>query len=767
MARKIIIFLTGLFALAWIAPHISCAESLQWDAVAGDVQGYKIYYGTSSGSYPYSKNVGNVTQYPLPNLYLTDGTTYYFVVRAYADAGESENSNETTYTVPSLGDTTPPLTPQGVKAGSSGVNITLNWQGNTESDLSEYKVYYGNSSRNYGPSIPAGKVTSYTIQYLEVGKTYYLAVSALDSAGNESGYSGEVVETIPSAPDGTEPGEGPMLQWDAVTGDVTGYMIYYGTVSGSYSASKDVGNVTRYPLSDLFLAEGTTYYFVIKAYNNTGESDNSVEVSYSTGESADTTVPVVSIAGPTSGNTYEANTGRVDLSGNASDNVGVSQVNWVNSKGGSGTANGTSPWSISNIQLTEGENVLTVTAEDTAGNQSTDTLTVLYTPLDTVNPAVTITSPSSGSIYETSSSSLNLSGSSSDNVGISQVSWVNSKGGSGTASGTSSWSIANIQLSGGDNVLTVTAEDAAGNQSTDTLTAVFTPLDTTKPVVSITAPTSGSTYTTNSSSINLSGSASDNVGVSQVVWNNDRGGSDITSGTTSWAITDADLAEGDNLITVTAEDDAGNQFNDTLTVTFTPPDTINPLVSITSPTYESTYTVSISSVNLSGAASDNVSVSQIKWSNLKGGKGIAKGTTSWSIPSVQLAEGDNALTITATDAAGNQFNDTITVNYSPLDTTAPLVTIKSPTTRSKFRTNNSSINLSGSASDNVGVSQVNWINSQGGNGTASGTSSWSVSTIPLLGGENILTITAKDATGNQSTDKLTVVRKSTGKRRRK
>ena len=121
----------------------------------------------------------------------------------------------------------------------------------------------------------------------------------------------------------------------------------------------------------------------------------------------------------------------------------------------------------------------------------------------------------------------------------------------------------------------------------------------------------------------------------------------------------------------------------------------------------------------------------------------------------------------ATDSAGNQFNDTITVNYSPLDTTAPVVTIKSPTTRSKYRTKNSHINLSGSASDNVSVSQVNWINSQGGNGTASGTSSWSISGIPLEGGENILTITAKDATGNQSTDKLTVVRRSGGKPRRK
>jgi hypothetical protein len=295
----------------------------------------------------------------------------------------------------------------------------------------------------------------------------------------------------------------------------------------------------------------------------------------------------------------------------------------------------------------------------------------------------------------------------------------------------------------------------------------YTAPDTIDPSVSISLPTSGIAYTTNSPSINLSGSASDNVGVSQVVWNNDRGGSDIASGTTNWAITDADLAEGDNLITVTAEDDAGNQFKDTLTVTYAPPDTINPLVSITSPTNESAYTVRISSVNVSGTASDNVIVSQIKWSNSKGGKGIAKGTASWSIPSVQLSEGDNALTVTATDAAGNQFNDTITVNYRPLDTTAPVVTIKSPTTRSKYRTNNSYIKLSGSASDNVGVSQVNWTNSKGGNGTASGSSSWSVSNIPLLGGENILTITAKDGTGNQSTDKLTVVRRSGGKSRRK
>jgi hypothetical protein len=259
MARKLIILLIGFFVLTLLAPDLSSAESmLSWDAVTGDVTGYKIYYGTSSGSYINSKDAGNVTQYPLANLSLEVGTTYYFVVRAYNASGESESSNETSYTLPSPEDSTPPLAPQGVTASTSDVNINLNWQANSEPDLSGYKVYYGNSSRSYGPSIPTGNVTNYTIDNLEPGNTYYLAVAALDSAGNESGYSAEVVETIPTAPDGAPPVERPSLQWDAVSGDVTGYKVYYGTSSGNYPNSFDVGNVTQCALSDLPLAKPIT-----------------------------------------------------------------------------------------------------------------------------------------------------------------------------------------------------------------------------------------------------------------------------------------------------------------------------------------------------------------------------------------------------------------------------------------------------------------------------------------------------------------------------
>jgi hypothetical protein len=76
-------------------------------------------------------------------------------------------------------------------------SATLHWQANTESDLAGYRVYYGVQSRSYGPYIPTAKtVTSYTLNGLTPGKTYYFALTAVDTSGNESGYSREVSKTI-------------------------------------------------------------------------------------------------------------------------------------------------------------------------------------------------------------------------------------------------------------------------------------------------------------------------------------------------------------------------------------------------------------------------------------------------------------------------------------------------------------------------------------------------------------------------------------------
>src|SRR3989304_1221546 len=92
---------------------------------------------------------------------------------------------------------------------------------------------------------------------------------------------------------------------------------------------------------------------------------------------------------------------------------------------------------------------------------------------DTTSPSVTITGPVNASSYSTSNATLTLSGSASDNVGVTQVTWSNSRGSSGTASGTISWNASGITLQGGSNTLTVTARDAAGNTTTDTLVVTY------------------------------------------------------------------------------------------------------------------------------------------------------------------------------------------------------------------------------------------------------------------------------------------------------
>jgi len=58
--------------------------------------------------------------------------------------------------------------------------------------------------------------------------------------------------------------------------DITGYHIYYSTVSGSYSSadSISVGNMTSYAIADMPLITGmtTTYYFVITAKSSSESS---------------------------------------------------------------------------------------------------------------------------------------------------------------------------------------------------------------------------------------------------------------------------------------------------------------------------------------------------------------------------------------------------------------------------------------------------------------------------------------------------------------
>ncbi len=80
--------------------------------------------------------------------------------------------------------------------GSAGGAAVLAWDANNEADLAGYRVYVGLASGAYSTSIDVGTVTSYTLTGLATGTTYYFAVTAYDTSGNESAPSNEVSKPI-------------------------------------------------------------------------------------------------------------------------------------------------------------------------------------------------------------------------------------------------------------------------------------------------------------------------------------------------------------------------------------------------------------------------------------------------------------------------------------------------------------------------------------------------------------------------------------------
>jgi hypothetical protein len=96
------------------------------------------------------------------------------------------------------------------------------------------------------------------------------------------------------------------------------------------------------------------------------------------------------------------------------------------------------------------------------------------TAADTIAPSLTISSPTANATLVTGSPTLTLGGSASDNVGVTQVTWANDRGGSGVATGTTTWTTGTITLQSGLNTLSVTARDAANNRTTRTLRVTLT-----------------------------------------------------------------------------------------------------------------------------------------------------------------------------------------------------------------------------------------------------------------------------------------------------
>lgn len=260
----------------------------------------------------------------------------------------------------------------------------------------------------------------------------------------------------------------------------------------------------------------------------------------------------------------------------------------------------------------------------------------------------------------------------------------------------------------------------------------------------------------------------------------------------AWQILEIPVQAGENRITVTITDADGRKATRQVTVNrlvpptdsepSTPPPATpsNPApnepagpestpltLAVSSPAVFTT--VSTVSIAATGTVAGGSGSPTIRWANARGFQGTAvvtartDGGFQWIITPISLLPGSNAVTITATDAAGDTSTQVIQVDYvmsmdlDPDDRSGPAISITSPNT-TFLMTQQYSLSVRGTASDTAGVTLVRWECSCGKSGVAEGTVRWTIPNVTLPEGTHKIKVIATDALGNENSATLQVFR---------
>lgn len=248
--------------------------AIGWNGVYGAVT-YAVYQREDHGSYGAAIATIDASVLEYDALGLTNGTTYYFMVKAINPAGVSDPSNEVNATpqVPAPG------VPNLLTAVAGNSNVTLTWT--PVNGSTGYKIYQRLSPDSYETEAAtvSGSVSSYQVTGLTNGAMYYFAIRAVNPGG-ESDLSNEVSATpmtVPSAP----------TQVRAVGGDGRAVITFNApddqggsTITGyEVTVLPDRRTVTGVssPITITGLTNGRTYTFVVRAINSVGSGSDSAE----------------------------------------------------------------------------------------------------------------------------------------------------------------------------------------------------------------------------------------------------------------------------------------------------------------------------------------------------------------------------------------------------------------------------------------------------------------------------------------------------------
>jgi chitodextrinase len=744
-----------------IAASGGTAPTVAWDAPATAVS-YQVQVEGSPGAW---STVGTTADLDFVVRSLPYSSTTNIGVIALDSALNASPRATVSFTAPAAPDTTPPSTSPSITSTSKTMTtITANWTAASDNvGIAGYKLYVARDDTGQFNLAATTTGLSATATGLSPGTTYRVRAVAYDANGYASTSSSYniVATTSDTTPPSTITGlaasgqtsSSVNLAWNAATDNsgIAMYRVFRQEANLSWTL---IGTTTSTSYSVTGLTPSTAYTFGVRAVDLAG-----LESTATTSVTTATIAAAPDLLAPSQPGSFAAGsvTGTsAALSWTAStDNVGVTGYRvYRQSPNASGTPIGTPTGTSFNATgLTPATTyTLQVSAVDAAGNESTKASVTFTTP-DTLAP----TAPGSLTASSTTETGTTLTWTAStDNVGVTGYRVSRTAPTSALLTTTTGLSYGVTGLAPAQSyTFTVTATDAAGNQTTSTVN-VTTP-DSTAP----SQPTGAAAGTATATSIPLSWSAStDNVAVATYrVYRQSPNPSatpiaTITAPATSTTLTGL-ASQTSYTFTITARDSAGNEST-AATVTAATLDVTPP----TQPTGVATTNRTTTTLTLGWNASTDSAGGAVQYQiyrQVSGSWVLQTTTSSTSWQATGLAQ-STAYTfgVSAIDGAGNESAKTSHAT-STLDLTAPSM----PGAITPGTITSTSIALSwGASTDDIAVAGYRvYRQAPNASGTPIATPAATNTTIGALtsGVSYTFAVTAVDAAGNESAARTVTV----------
>lgn len=583
---------------------------------------------------------------------------------------------------------TVPGQPSGTPNPNTG-SFTVSWAASSDGTGSGVASYTVQRSDNGGAfaTIATGVLTTSLAQTLAQGSYTYqvLAIDNLAQASASSAVSSAVlvdsaVPAAPSIPDLLASTDSGTFSNDDITNlnvlTLTGTAEPGSTVQlfvdGAPGATAATAADGTWSIDTSPLAEGVHSFTARQTdgAGNTGPLSGALQVAIDRTPPPMASVPDLDAASDSGSSSTDDRTKLTTLTVSGTVSPGLRVVVWVDGVRSLDEIVPSGIWTLTATVLLPGEHLFQAAAFDVAGNTSGVT-SPLRVFVDTTPPAApstpnltaaTDTGPSNTDNI-TSVTTPTFTGFAEPGSGVKLFAGAVEVG-NATSDGSGNWTITSSLLAEGTYLFTATATDLAGNTSPAS-GSLSVKIDKSAPSAPSTPDldpasdtgTSDTDNLTKLTTLTFTGTAEDGSTVRLLVDNNPAGTGTATGG--AWSITVSSLAAGVRSITATSVDGAGNvsAASGALLVTI---DTTPPLQPA-APTLDAagdtgaSSTDAITTVHLPsfGGTTEAGAVVRLYAGVTEVGMVVAGPTGDYTAGSSNLADGAYAMTVTATDAAGN------------------------------------------------------------------------------------------------------------------